>query len=305
MNIIVGASGQVGSNLLQQLLKNSFPAVAVVRNPDKISNKNIETRKADLFDAEQMIQAFRGGTTAFLITPENPASNDIIGETRTIVENYRKAVEANGIKRIIGLSCIGAHIDGNTGNILMSRILEQAFEDSNVEKVFVRPSYYFSNWLGYRETADQYGVLPTFFPQDFKLEMHSPIDLSTFIANIFFNPGFSENKKIFELVGPESYSSVDVAKAFSNVLAKDVSVQSIPTESWKETLLSVGFTENTAANLIEMTQAVINGITEPEFPGKVIKLPTTIGEYIKGSLVINHVGTLNIDSSPLRMKGGV
>lgn len=284
MNIITGATGRVGSNLIGELKRKGHPVRAVVRSPDKLSDKTIETKTADLFSVEQLTEAFKGGTTAFVLTPENPASNDIIGDTIRIVENYKKAIQTAGIKKIVGLSCVGAHIDGNTGNILMSRILEQGLDDLDVEKVFVRPSYYFSNWLGYSETVEQYGVLPTFFPENLTFEMHSPIDLAKFIADAMTDKSTSENKKIFELTGPQKYSSLDVADAFSKLINKEVTAQPIPKEKWEETLLSVGFTKNTAANLSDMTQAVIDSKAVPERPNDTIKLPTTLENYMEEQL---------------------
>lgn len=134
------------------------------------------------------------------------------------------------------------------------------------------------------ETIEQYGVLPTFFPEDFKLDMHSPIDLAKVIAKVMTDTSFSGNKKIFELVGQQKYSSLEVAETFSRLLNKNVTTQSIPQEKWKEALRSVGFTENTATNLSDMTQAVIDNIAVSERPNETIKLPTTLEEYIDEQL---------------------
>lgn len=280
-NIVVGATGRVGSTIITAIRSSGFPVRAVLRDPGKLTDKTIETRTADLFNADQVIAAFKGGTTAFVLTPENPASNDTIGDTERIVENYRKAIDAAEIEKVVALSCIGAHVSGNTGNILMSRILEQSLDDLRIEKVFVRPSYYFSNWLAYRETVEQYGVLPTFFPEELKIEMHSPVDLAKFIARIMTGTASPENKKVYELLGPRKYSALDVANSFSKLLNREVNVQAIPSDKWQETLLSVGFTENTAANLSDMTQAVIDNLTVPEYPGDTIKLPATLDDYLR------------------------
>ena len=284
MNIIVGATGQVGSNLIKEIIANGLPARAVIRDAGKLPQKNIEVRTADLFNPEQLTEAFKGGTTVFLLTPENPASNDILGDTKQIVENYRKAIQATGIKKIVGLSSIGAQNDGNTGNLLMSKILEQGFDDLEATKIFIRPSYYFSNWLVYLETVKQFGVLPTFFQEDLRLDMNSPVDVAKFIAKVITGSSTSGNKDIYELVGPRKYSSLDVATTFSKLLNKDVTVQCIPKQQWKETFMSVGFTENTATNLSDTTQAVIDNKTVPERPIDAIKLPTTLEEYIDEQL---------------------
>lgn len=284
MNIIVGASGQVGSYLTTRLFDKGIPAIAVVRNPEKVKDKKFKVRQADLFDLDQVVNAFKGGTTAFLLTPENPSSNDIIKDTKKIIINFRKAVEENKIQRIVILSCIGAHIEGKTGNILMSRLLEKQFGDLNIEKIIIRPSYYFSNWLGYLSTIEQYGVLPTFFPEDLKVEMHSPLDLADFIADVIAKPLGQAKTIVYELVGPTKYSSFDIAKIFSTIFNKDVSIQSITNDKWKETLLSVGFTNNTADNLCDMTQAVVDGLTSPEYPNRTIHLKTDFESYIKQQL---------------------
>lgn len=274
MNIIAGASGQVGSHLAKRLLNKGIPATGLARNPEKLKDDKFKILLADLSDAEQVVKAFTGGTTAFLLTPENPGSDDIIRDTEKIIENYRIAVIENKIRRIVCLSCIGAHIEARTGNILMSRLLEKRFDDLNIEKIIIRPSYYYSNWLGYLSTIEQYGVLPTFFPEDLEVEMHSPLELADFIADVMAEPPGLPETTIYELVGPKKYSSNDIAGIFSIVLNKDVFTQSISRDKWKETLLSVGFTTNTAENLCDMTHSVINGLISPEFPENTITLKT-------------------------------
>lgn len=113
--------------------------------------------------------------------------------------------------------------------------------------------------------------------------MHSPIDLAKFIANVITEKSTSGNRTIFELVGQQKYSSLDVAKTFSKMLDKEVITQPIPKEKWKGTLLSVGFTENAATNLSDMTQAVIDNKAVPERPNVIIKLPTTLENIWKNT----------------------
>ena len=288
MNIILGASGQVGSNIVNKLINKNLPVRAVVRNQKSIFDNKVEVRIADFFNPTQLTEAFKGGTTVFFLTPENPASNDVIGETKQIIDNYKKAIQTNGIQKIIGLSSVGAHIEENTGNILMSRMLEHGFDGLDIHKVFIRPSYYFSNWLGFSETIDKYGVLPTFFPEGLKLDMVSPIDVAKFIADIIAGSYPSMDKRVFELVGPEKYSPLEVAATFSKLLKKNVGVQTIPKDKWKEMLKSVGFTENTSANLIDMTQAVIDNLLIPEYQEGVDKLTTTLDQYLAQHFITKH-----------------
>lgn len=281
MNVILGASGQVGSNIVKESAARGLPTRAVVRKKKADFDRRVEVKEADFFDLPQLTRALEGGSMVFLLTPEDPSSKDIIGDTKQIINNYHQAIQASGIEKLVGLSCVGAHVEGNTGNILMSRMLELGFDDLNLSKVFIRPSYYFSNWLGFIETIEQYGVMPSFFPPDLKIDMNSPVDVAKFTAKAIMDDHQGSDKQIFELAGPEKYSSQEVAETFARVLNKKVEVQSIPKEQWKQTLLSAGFTDNTSENLIDMTQAVIDQSVSPEHEDQVNKLPTSLEQYLK------------------------
>lgn len=246
MNIIIGASGQVGSHIVKELKAKNMPVRAVVRNPEKLTISGIDTAVADLFNADELISVFEGGKTAFLLTPEDPGSNDIIGDTKQIVANYKEAIRATGINKVVALSCVGVQVEGKTGNILMSRILEQELDGLDIDKAFIRPSYYYSNWLGYLDAVEEGGTLPSFFPANLKIDMNSPLDVAKFVSEIIERDKISHNKMIFELSGPQKYDSNDVAETFSRMLNKNVEVFSIPENEWQETLKSAGFTENTA-----------------------------------------------------------
>lgn len=284
MNIIVGASGQVGSILLKELVSRELPVRAVVRDPGKVLVQNLEIEKADLFHEEQVVAAFKGGTTAFLLTPENPGSDDVLEDTRKIIRNYKVAIKATEITKVVALSCIGAHINGNTGNVLMSQMLEQELEEMDIERVYIRPSYYFSNWLAYLDTIRQYGIMPTFFPEDLKIEMLSPVDLARFIADEITRERHAVSKRIQELTGPQRYSSREVASVFSEILDKPVNVQPIPPENWLETLHGAGFSDNAAKNLAAMTKAVIDHKLVPQKPKERIQLSTPFAQYLEKQL---------------------
>lgn len=283
MNIILGASGQVGASIADHLTKSNTPVRGVIRDPEKavdLERKGIEVRIADYFDSEALKKAVKDGELIFVLTPETATSEDLLGDTQTMLNNYRKAIETSEINKIVGLSSIGAQHKSGTGNLLMSYMLEHAFSELSIPRVFIRPAYYYSNWLMYLSAVQEQGVLPTFFPVNQKLPMISPKDVSAFIADKITNG--IEKSATYEIVGPEELSPNDVAGIFGEVLGCNVKAQQIPRERWKETLQQAGFTDDAAQNLIEMTDAVINGNTTPEEKGSnPITLQTTFKQYLE------------------------
>lgn len=283
MHIILGAAGQVGSQVVRELHRKCEPVTAVVRNRESaVPCDGIETRVADLSDGAALKEIFREGRTVFLLTPENPSSDDVIGNARKLIASYHEAIRDSGIRKIVGLSSMGAQHPAGTGNLVMSYLLEHAFSDIPVQQVFIRPAYYYSNWLGFGEIAQETGVLPSFLPINLKIPMTAPSDVAGFIASVLMDNRKTE-RGTFEIAGPSLYSPSDVASVLGGLFHKPVTAHQIPPEQWKESLIRAGFSENATDNLILMTQAVIDGKARPELPeDKVIRLPTSLKEFLSG-----------------------
>jgi uncharacterized protein YbjT (DUF2867 family) len=263
MKIILGATGQIGSMLLDNFLKEGQPVRAVIRNSSKaqeLKNKGAEVAIADYFDVEALKRAFQGGSSVFLLTPENPQCKNCLKEIQIITNNYRKAVLSSGVTKIVGLSSMGAQNESGAGNLVASYMLEHAFSGLEIEQIFVRPAYYFSNWLGYLDLVKEYGILPTFFPPEMELPMIAPPDVAKFLAEVIICEDPQE--RIYEIMGPHAYSSLDIANIFGEVLNRDVTVQQILPEEWENTLKQAGFSKDAANNLILMTKAVIDDKTK-------------------------------------------
>lgn len=166
----------------------------------------------------------------------------------------------------------------------MSFMLEQAFVGLKVQQIFVRPAYYYSNWLPYLTTVKEQGLLPTFYPVDLKIPMLSPLDVAEFVAEVLVKP--IEDSPIYELESPEWYSSQDVADTLGNVLGRKVGVHQMPREDWEDQLKKIGFTKDAAKNFIEMTEAVIAGKAMPEYGDKIlVKTKTTLKQYLTNQAI--------------------
>lgn len=281
MNIVLGATGQIGYMLVENLLKQGEKVRAVIRDEakaEKLKKIGAEIAIADYFNLDELKKAFSGGKTVFLLTPENPQSNNFLKETKIIIDNYREAILSSDITKIVGLSSMGAHNKEKTGNLMASYMLENAFLDLDIKQIFVRPTYYFSNWIGYMDLIKEYGILPTFFPINMRLPMISPIDVSKFLANVIINQGHQE--RIYEIVGPKDYSPSEIAEIFEETLNKKVDLQLIVPSEWEKTLLESGFSRDAAENLMLMTKATIDGKGESRIKNK-INLSMDFNKYLE------------------------
>ncbi|MCD8139999.1 MAG: NmrA family NAD(P)-binding protein [Planctomycetaceae bacterium] len=278
MDIVLGATGRVGSALASALLTRGRRVRAVVRNAAKaqrLRQMGASIALADFTDAATLHSAFAGGDSVFVVTAEDPASHDAIAEAEAFLGACRNAIRAAGVRRVIGLSSDGAQHATGTGHLMVSHMLEHAFDDMGVETVFIRPSYYYSNWMLSVPVAKERGVVPTFFPVDLAVPMIAPEDVAQFAAMVFAEE--VGPRRVHEITGPCFYSASDIAAMFGELLGRTVTAQRIPEESWLDSLMQAGFSPANAQYMAEMTAAVISGLTATEGDARV--MPTLFRAY--------------------------
>lgn len=283
MDIVLGATGRVGSGVVRELLAKGRRVKAVVRTPEKarwLRDAGAEVAAANYGDLAAMRTAFAGGATLFVITPEDPASPNWLVDAEVILRNCQIAALSAGIGRVVGLSSNGAQHAEGTGALLVSHRLEEAFACFGEESSIIRPSYYFSNWFAGIDAVTRGGVLPTFLPVDLRVPMIAPPDVAAFAAKVV--AGEVTGRDVYEISGPESLAPADIARVFGKILGKTVTGQQIPESQWKQTILGFGFSPPNADLFVEMTRAVVSGLTSPE--GEVIALPTSFEEYARREL---------------------
>jgi uncharacterized protein YbjT (DUF2867 family) len=192
-----------------------------------------------------------------------------------MLASYRAATLSADVDFAIGLSSMGAQHESGTGNLTVSYKLERLFVDTNIRATFIRPAYYYSNWLGYLDAAKDSGFLPSFFPPDLSIPMVAPYDVATFAADVM--TGVVEYKPLYE-IHHSYYSAEDIAREMGSAIGKEVTVAAIPQGEWISSLKQVGFSDSGASNLSLMTGAVVDGRTAPET--NLIKCPTGFQSYI-------------------------
>lgn len=288
MYIVLGATGHVGSVVADKLLTNDEKVKVLLHNEKKAADwekKGAETATVDVGDVKSLQQAFEGGERLFLMIPPADFGGDALNEERKILANYKKTLNETSIKKIAGLSSYGAQFSSDTGSLLVSHEMEHIFEGLPFKKSFVRPAYYFTNWDMSLESAQKEGVVHTYFPIDMTLPMVSPQDIGELVARVLQEPINTENT--YHIEAGQHYSSIDVARAFSKSLEKEVTAFEIKPSDWKEAMQSVGFSSESADQFIAMTKSVIEKEITPDSLENLQKGKVTLEEHIK-NLVAKH-----------------
>ena len=103
---LIGASGFVGTAILNELLNRGHKVTAIVRNPEKVSvkNDNLKVVKANVSDTEVLIEACKGKDA--VISAYNPGwtNPNIYEETLRNYPLILESVKHSGVNRLL---CVG------------------------------------------------------------------------------------------------------------------------------------------------------------------------------------------------------
>src|SRR6218665_162873 len=280
MYIVLGATGNVGSVVADELLDKEGDVTIITHSHEKAADwakKGAKTAIADVKDTDLLTSIFNTGKYLFLLNPPAPPDTDTDKEERLSVKSILKALVNTPIERIIAASTYGAQPGENIGNPGTLYDLEQGLKDLHIPYTIIRAAYYMSNWENSVASVTKENRLYTFFPPDYKLPMVAPEDIGKIAAALLTKE--IEDTSVRHVEGPEHYSAADVANAFGKALGKPIGVKTIPEKDWIQTMRSIGFSEQAAASFAGMIKLL--QYENPEIPASPFKGNTTLEKYIR------------------------
>src|SRR3954466_6644804 len=110
--VLTGASGYVGSHLLDELRRRGRRVRALVRRPDTADlPAGVELRKGDAVTGEGLAEALPGARTAYHLIPSMGRgagpSGDFARRDRAAAVNFGEAARSAGVERVVYLGGLG------------------------------------------------------------------------------------------------------------------------------------------------------------------------------------------------------
>ncbi|MDF0677032.1 MAG: NAD(P)H-binding protein [Nitrospira sp.] len=283
MFVVVGATGNTGSAVVETLLSKKQPVRIIVRSADKGAvwkAKGADVVVASLDDVSASTKAFEGAKGVYLLVPPNYGAEAWLADQRARMDRAAEAVQKSGVEHVVFLSSVGGHIAGKTGPIRAASYGEQALGRVAKRLTILRPCYFMDNWTPVIGAAKAEGILPTFIAPQAKVPMISTKDIGRIAAEQLIAGGLA--KQIVEMAGPADYSPDEVASALGQILGKTVTPQHAPLNAVVPTFKSFGFSDEAARLFEEMYAAFSTGTIHYEHPASVIRGRITLAEVLNG-----------------------
>ena len=187
--VVTGSLGHISKPLIKELVQKGHAVTVISSKPEK--QKDIEAVGASaaigsVEDTDFLTATFIGADAVYTMVPPTnffDPNLDLYDYCRRIGNNYAQAIRRSGIKRVVHLSSIGAHLEKDSGLILAHREVELILDKlSDVAITFVRPVGFYYNLLGFIPMIKNQGLIAANYGADENLVWVSPIDIAAAVA---------------------------------------------------------------------------------------------------------------------------
>ena len=152
--LVTGATGTVGRNVVEQLVKRGAEVRALVRDPAKVDfPAGVTAVKGDLLDVDSLRSAFSGVSTLFLLNAVVP---DEFTQALIALNLAREA----GVERLVYLSVIHSDVYVNVPHFAGKFGVERMIEAMGFAATILRPAYFMNNEHTIKDVVAGYGIYP-------------------------------------------------------------------------------------------------------------------------------------------------
>jgi uncharacterized protein YbjT (DUF2867 family) len=216
--LVTGATGTIGRNVVDQLVKRSVDVRALVRDPSKANlPANVNVVQGDLLDVDSLRKALVDVSTLFLLNAVVP---DEFTQALIALNLAREA----GVERVVYLSVIHSELYVNVPHFAGKFGVERMIEQMGFDATILRPAYFINNDLTVKDVVTGYGVYP--MPIGGKgLAMVDPRDVGEIAAIELMRSDNAKGRPAVDrinVVGPDTLTGNDIAAIWSDVLGRPV-----------------------------------------------------------------------------------
>jgi uncharacterized protein YbjT (DUF2867 family) len=241
--LVTGATGNVGSRVVQELQERGVPVRAFMRDHGKAQTMpcdGVELAVGDFGDPESVRRSMEGVEGVFLACSNQPRQVEY--ETRVI-----DAAREVGVRRIVKLSALGAEIGAPVAFWDWHARIEEHLQSSGIPSVVLRPGFSMANLLASAETVQYTGKL--FVPAgEAGISMVHPQDVGAAASVALIGDG--HEGETYTLTGPEAITFEGVAGHLSEAVGREIECLNVADEAALQGMIEQGIPEFVATQIV-------------------------------------------------------
>ncbi|MCX7521274.1 SDR family oxidoreductase [Microbacterium sp. STN6] len=288
MIVITGATGQLGSQVVEQLLRH-VPAEHVgvsVRNTEKardLADRGVRVRRGDFNDADSLASAFEGAKRV-LIVSSNSSGREAVAQHAMAIDAARDA----GAERVLYTSHQGVSAQSEFAPMLDHAATTAYLSTLGTPFTTLRNGFYASTVPLLLGQALQTGEIVA--PADGPVSWTTHADLAEADAAILADPSLLGDGETPPLTARDAHDLDDIARMLTELTGRSIRRVVVEDEEWVLSLIGHGVPVAQARLLLGMFLGSRNGefaVTDPALE-QVLGRPaqpisTVLGDLVSGS----------------------
>lgn len=266
--VVTGSLGNIAKPVMQALIAAGHEVVVVSSDASKaeaIKQLGASPAVGSVEDATFLTQTFRGADAAYVMIPPTWTPENWPAFMKFVADNYVQAIKESGIKKIVLLSSIGAHLGYGAGPINGLAYLEKQLSGLDIDLLALRPSYFYTNLYAMAGLIKEAGIMGSNFgaPQE-KMVLVHPSDIAAVAAQQLLDLNFSGYSHLYISSDVRTFS--EIATAFGDALHKpDLAWVRFSDEDAYNGMLGAGLKPTIADGYLEMGQGIASGIVQEDY----------------------------------------
>ncbi|WP_415883797.1 SDR family oxidoreductase [Neptuniibacter sp. QD34_54] len=283
MILVTGATGNVGSHVVDMLIKESIPVRVTTRDENNIPDEwigNVDVFVTDFNNPNDINSAFDSVEGLILITPANE-------EMEIQQKNIVESAKVNGVKRIIKLSGLGAGPDAEIRLPKAHYKIEEFIKASGIDYIFVRPNLFMQTLMGSYESIVQNRAI--YAPAGTgKISFIDAQDIAAVIVSALCTNEFNRS---IDITGPDAVSYTEIASKLSNATGSSVEFVDVTESTAKESMLASGLSDWLSEAFLELFQVyranLGSAVLSHNIKAETGTTVTTIDQFIQNNFQTN------------------
>jgi uncharacterized protein YbjT (DUF2867 family) len=276
MILVTGASGNVGGQVLDAVMKGGSRVKALYRSEKDAGSAGAgaQIAIADFSDRASMDRALQGVDQVFLVC----------GPVPELVELESKAIEAcraAGVQHVVLNSALGAGVFDASFPRWHAEV-EKVLAASGLRYSIIRPNSFMQNIVNYfAPTIRTQGAFYSSMGKA-RVSFIDTRDIGAFVAKLFANP--AHWGKTYELNGPEALTYAEVAELVTRSTGVPARYVDIPVAQQRQAMLDQGMPAWQVDALVDLQRYYTEGRggeVDSVFADVVGRQPVRLAEFLK------------------------
>ena len=283
--VITGSLGNISKPVTEQLVKAGHDVTVISSHADKAAQIEAIGAKAaigSVDDVNFLTKTFTGADVVYTMVPPKWDAADWKAHIHSIGANYAMALKDAGVKKVVNLSSIGAHMPEGCGPVTGLHHVENELNKlEGVSVTHLRPAYFYHNLMGNIGMIKHMGIIGGNFGEGTTMVMTHPKDIAVAATEELLNTNTSG--KNIRYIASDERTTNEVATTLGAAIGKP----ELPWVNFKNQdalagMQQAGLSAEVASNYVEMGTALDSGEMAADYnKHKPTLSPTKLEDFAK------------------------